>query len=311
MKRKINRVGINTLTVSLPSKWVQKYGIKQGDELDVTAEGPIINVSAKAELPIKSIKINLEKSEYSSISSHPNMIRTIIGNLYKAGYDQIEIFYSDKNILKQIKERINLMMGMEIIKSSEKFCIIKRILKEDPEEFDGVLKKVFQIIINESKEIFQEFANNKTISKENTENFRISIEKLCDFLKRMITKNTSWNSVKIKQNHIIVRTLEKIAREYIHLNNYIRDNKIKLSKQAQEFFDETNEMLNSFYKHHYKFDLNDSYKQASKKNKLIYNKGYKLLEKCSKKETIVIHHLLNIVRRTWDMEGPLISLRLK
>jgi len=271
----------------------------------------LINISAKAELPIKSIKINLEKSEYASVASHPNLIRTIIGNLYKAGYDQIEVFYADKSILKQIQERVNLMMGMEIIKSSDKFCVIKRILKEDPEEFDGVLKKFFQIITNESKEISQEFANNKIPSKENIENFRLSIEKLCDFLKRMITKNTAWDSVKIKQNHIIVRTLEKIAREYIHLSNYIKDNKIKLSKQSLDFFKETNEMLNSFYNHHYKFDLNDSYKQASKKNRLIYHKGYELLEKVPKKEIIVIHHLLNIIRRIWDMEGPLVSLRVK
>ena len=39
MKRKINRVGQNTLTVSLPTKWVKKIGIKQGDELDIFEEG--------------------------------------------------------------------------------------------------------------------------------------------------------------------------------------------------------------------------------------------------------------------------------
>ena len=35
MKRKVNRVGQNTLTVSLPSKWARKYNIKAGDEIVV------------------------------------------------------------------------------------------------------------------------------------------------------------------------------------------------------------------------------------------------------------------------------------
>ena len=39
MKRKVNRVGANTLTVSLPSKWAMKYGIKAGDEIEGNEEG--------------------------------------------------------------------------------------------------------------------------------------------------------------------------------------------------------------------------------------------------------------------------------
>ncbi len=35
MKRKVSLHGPSTLTVSLPSKWVKKYCIKKGDELDI------------------------------------------------------------------------------------------------------------------------------------------------------------------------------------------------------------------------------------------------------------------------------------
>ena len=38
MKRKVNRVGQNTLTVSLPSKWVKENDVKQGDELEIIEE---------------------------------------------------------------------------------------------------------------------------------------------------------------------------------------------------------------------------------------------------------------------------------
>ncbi|MDP7323990.1 MAG: AbrB/MazE/SpoVT family DNA-binding domain-containing protein [Candidatus Woesearchaeota archaeon] len=38
MKRKVNLVGINTLTVSLPSKWVKEHNIRKGDELEMRSE---------------------------------------------------------------------------------------------------------------------------------------------------------------------------------------------------------------------------------------------------------------------------------
>ena len=35
MKRKVNLVGQNTLTVSLPTKWARDNGIKKGDEINI------------------------------------------------------------------------------------------------------------------------------------------------------------------------------------------------------------------------------------------------------------------------------------
>ena len=35
MKRKVNLVGQNTLTVSLPTKWAQEHGIKKGIEVEL------------------------------------------------------------------------------------------------------------------------------------------------------------------------------------------------------------------------------------------------------------------------------------
>ena len=69
-------------------------------------------------------------------------------------------------------------------------------------------------------------------------------------------------------------------------------------------------VIHDFRKAEFLFDIDEISKYAEKKNNLIYKKGYDTLRKCHKKETIIVHHLINIVRRAWDIEGPLISLKL-
>ena len=45
MERKVNKVGINTLTVSLPSKWTENNNIEKGDSLDVIEDKNSITFS--------------------------------------------------------------------------------------------------------------------------------------------------------------------------------------------------------------------------------------------------------------------------
>ena len=39
-KRKVSLIGPSTLMVSLPSKWVKEFGVKKGDEINITENGP-------------------------------------------------------------------------------------------------------------------------------------------------------------------------------------------------------------------------------------------------------------------------------
>ncbi len=151
MKRKVIKQGNNTLTITLPRKWTEQHGVKAGDEIELNTNGSTIVMNSGSELPSKSIKIELNDYKYLPVDTHPNMIRTILGNLYKSGYDQIEIHFTEPHLLKDIQERTNLLMGMEIIRSSDRNCVIKKILKEDPEEFDSVMRKFFYIILDYSE----------------------------------------------------------------------------------------------------------------------------------------------------------------
>lgn len=311
MNRKINRVGKNTLTISLPSKWAKEHGLKAGDELALSVDGSIVTINAKGVLPTKSITLNLNEQLYKPVKSHQHFARTLLGNAYKAGYDEITVLFEDKKLLGEIQRVTAMLIGMEIIRSSDKSCTIKRILNENPEEFYPIMKKFQQIIINYSKELFEVIQKNEEILFENTENFRFSIEKLSDFMIRLIIKSTNMTALEMVQYRVLVRAFEKLGREYIHLSNYAMDNKIKPSSKTIEYLNKVNNMFYQFFEHYYNFKIEDGYKLANLKNELIYKEGYELLQTAPRKEAPLAYHLVNIARRTWDMEGPLIALRIK
>ena len=85
MKRKIIRQGHNTLTVTLPSKWAAKNGIKPGDEVDITEnETSLVIGSSPKGAGGESITVDI-----SGLT--PPIIWRMISSAYRAGYSEIKV----------------------------------------------------------------------------------------------------------------------------------------------------------------------------------------------------------------------------
>ena len=96
MQRKVIKQGTNTLMVSLPVKWTKKTGITKGDYLNLLEDQNTLLISkGETRTIIKKTEIKI-KSTYKN-----TLIRAIIGNLYKKGYDQIEIKIDDTKLIKK------------------------------------------------------------------------------------------------------------------------------------------------------------------------------------------------------------------
>src|SRR3989344_3919364 len=94
IKRKVVLHGPSTLTISLPTKWIKKHGVKKGDELEVEEFDKILKVSTDREYsPVRSIKVDLNNLSEDAIKS-------ILAVLHKSGYDEIEVDFKDANTLK-------------------------------------------------------------------------------------------------------------------------------------------------------------------------------------------------------------------
>jgi phosphate uptake regulator len=130
MRRKINLVGVSTLTVSLPKKWVENQKLKKGDEIDLLEENNGLLLTTKPQLNQREIlHLNITDLDRTSIL-------IAIRGAYRAGYDEIHIQFDKQYVIhhrsgEQVKllsiihNAVNLLIGAEIISQDESGCIIK------------------------------------------------------------------------------------------------------------------------------------------------------------------------------------------
>lgn len=137
MKRKLVKQGMNALTVSLPAKWVQKHGLKAGEEVEVEEKDSNLIIKQKASQDELTASFHLTKESERYVRSH-------IGRLYRYGYNKITISFEDSNLLKSIKNATNNLIGADIVDLEGNKCTIKIFpIEEDViTDFDKYLIKI-------------------------------------------------------------------------------------------------------------------------------------------------------------------------
>lgn len=86
MKRKVIKQGHNTLTITLPAKWVEENSIKAGDELDIDETNNkflrVFSNSLSKNTQQKSVSIDISGLDLAAA-------RQKLRSAYKIGYDEI------------------------------------------------------------------------------------------------------------------------------------------------------------------------------------------------------------------------------
>lgn len=243
MKRKVNRVGQNTLTVSLPTRWAKKQGIKQGDEIDVVENKNSIALSiGDAVDALNSKTLDLDE---------PNLhhLRTVIASMYKTGYDEIILRFKAPPKIEQVNKIANTFTGLEVVSHENNSITIKSFLKTGQEELENLIIKMFQIIklIASKIEKYWEKIDHKEIQSIVKEN----VIKLRDHCLRII-HSTKYEGDKSYDYYEFVTILEKIAGELLHVSSYISTQKPKRSRLTKEFVS----LLDGVYNCYLKKDFN-------------------------------------------------------
>jgi phosphate uptake regulator len=130
--RKIQKTGVSTMTVSLPKRWVEEQGLKQGDPLEVNVlrDGSLSLNSVIGERDEQARKIvNVDKNE---VGQH--LMRKLIA-AYLAGYDIIEVRSTtrlDYELKREVKEFSRLVIGPEVIEETSNSIVLLDL--SDPAE---------------------------------------------------------------------------------------------------------------------------------------------------------------------------------
>jgi len=175
--RKVNQVGKDTLTVSLPKPWVKRNEIKKGDQLKLETHNN--------KLVIKTAESRQEIEAIDTENLNTFLLNKLILNAYMKNVSKIMInINADKIYNSELETEVSLAnyvssiistyMGMEIISHNNKTIIIQNL-------FEGGEVSNLSLIQKRTISLFTEFLErviNSLDSPGDLHNFQIEKEAL-------------------------------------------------------------------------------------------------------------------------------------
>ena len=92
LRRRVVLHGPSTLTISIPTKWAKKHGIKKGDELEVKELNNALIVGTDREYgPVPRAEVDLTGLSDEAINS-------ILAVVHKLAYEEVSISFNQPRI---------------------------------------------------------------------------------------------------------------------------------------------------------------------------------------------------------------------
>lgn len=281
LKRKVIKHGPSTYIISLPVEWVKKHNITKGAELEVTEEGKkVIICSENGEKPLE-ITVDITGLDRTSIMY-------IIRSFYRLGYDTVKIIFNKPttiyqrtgktiNTLSVIHTEVNRLIGYEIIQEGEKHCTIKDLQGISEKDFETILRRIFLLIVDTSRDLLEGINSNNRPLLESIENKHDTITKFVSYCLRLLNKKGFLIQRKASYYYHIIALLDRItdvikyaAREIIAYNK-------KLDSQIIQIIDIIVKDIYNYYQLFYEYsnnkitEINTNRYKAEKELKKIPN----------------------------------------
>ncbi|MCK4670565.1 MAG: hypothetical protein KAT43_05160 [Nanoarchaeota archaeon] len=259
MKRKLVKQGSTTLTVSLPSSWINKFKLKAGHEVEVEERA--------GDLILRSEKVfNIQKSKIDLTDLPAALVHRYILSAYKKGSGEIEISFKNttvknmksgkiQNTSRYVQEIVNNLVGVEVIDQGKNFVKIKQISEVSPEEFENILRRIFLLLLSMGEEAHELLSRGEKdysilINKHD------SIDKFVNYSVRLLNRKGHLDFRKTSLYYYLVQELEEISDVFMFSTKEAISNKWKLHKESLKLLELTNSTLRMFYEIFYKFDKN-------------------------------------------------------
>jgi phosphate uptake regulator len=293
MQRKLVKQGKGALTLSLPKKWLDSHNLEAGDEMNIDEETHSLTLSTtKKKATTKSINITLEEGSFNSF-------RSILGGLYRGGYDQIKVTYKTPKAITLLQKAVDSLYGFEIFDIDEKSCTIKGIYQEEVPEIESYVRKSIHTIKVMQDMIEEDLQKKKYDSKKEIFQLRNNVLKQRDLIIRIIVQNKLLEKETFPYYQISVN-LWNIARNYYNLY----DSLDKVSNKKIEYFKETNKMFTKFFYSINKDEPLDIHKQYRN----LSNKGKELMK--TKEASLFISYCLNILMSIQSSNSSVLLINL-
>jgi phosphate uptake regulator len=246
MKRKVNRVGVNTLTVSLPSDWCKRYGIKKGDELDFLMKEKTIMISPETQKAVGEIRLKIDNPQV--------FLKRIIHTPYILGYDTIIVEYKDRTVANLVRESLKYLMGFELVEETDDYCTIKNVAKGIEEEFETIFDAQLKILMQIYLEL-EEALKEKNMSKiKHIRDRDDQFSRFYVFSKRMLNKIGYKDDIKSKAIYAFCTLLEMASDALRNIGEYLLKKPQCINKAIVDVFVKSKEHMVLFMSIFRKYD---------------------------------------------------------
>jgi phosphate uptake regulator len=235
MKRKVNRVGINTLTVSLPSDWCRKFGIKKGEDIDCVVKDKAIIISPEGQKAVGEIKIKIDTPDL--------FLNRNIHTPYMLGYDKIIVEYKDRAVASRVRDSLKYIMGFEIVEENDDFCVLKNIAKGIEEEFETIFNSQMKILILVHTELEEAISSKDTKAIPDILERDIQLSRFNAFSKRMLNKVGYADDIKTKGMYSYCILIEMASDSLKAIGEQLLKNPDCMNKNVLDIFKKSKKHL--------------------------------------------------------------------
>lgn len=289
MKRKLIKQGAGGLTFYVPKKWIDINDLNAGDLIEIGFNNENNNLTISPE----KIKTKNKEITLKITKEHKSLIRTMIVNAYRSGFDKIIIEFDGSN--KELNYVVdNFLIGFEVFKIKDNVYSIESMSEPSYDNFNNILNKQFFLI----SEMLNE------IEGEDVQEYSHKQVRYDSFLRRCLSKGVYPHLAKSFLWQFLA-DLVHISRLCFHLNNEIINKKINLTKNNKEVLKKLKEMFNILRESY----QSNNYLLLSKVhdigNELVYNKSKEII---FQKDKIISYYLVLLSRAIYVANNPLMGV---
>ncbi len=247
MKRKVVLHGPSTLTVSLPSLWAKKFGIKKGDELDVVEEGGELRIGIK--------DASLRETKKFILGDFKRVGQSCVTSAYRQGYGGITLQCADLDYLATLRKLIhNETIGFEVVKQERNLWEIKDLAGQGKDEFNLVLRRLWLLVMDLAQEGVRALEKEDEIFLKSMDSRDFIVNKFSNYCLRTLILRNPFSYSLNPVYYCVIRNLETIADHYKDLCLVSLSIPSKMDKNSLSFLIDSLEVLNMMHSLFYKYD---------------------------------------------------------
>jgi phosphate uptake regulator len=223
-------------------------------------------------------------------------LRRFIDTLYRYGYDEVIISFSDQKNLKLVQDSLEELMGFEIVHQSNTSCTVRDITSgREIEDFATILRRIFFMISEMGKNSYDVIKNHQLELMGDIEQFDVTVNKFTNFCERMLNKYGYKDHKKMTLIYYVVCQLEQVADEYRDLCSYLEKKNYVLSKKVLEIYKGTTEHFSEFTELFYKFSAEELFRHKQKRVKLQEAIRAQFESRVDPVDAVVLSHLSTLL----------------